>query len=122
MPDWVDQSVAEQEEFLRDAIEAVRRRNREAGRPSGPARSTGAEDGGVSLAGASGRPYGRPSGAPNEAGRTRAGEAAERGGPEGRDCFDCGQPIPKKRLALVPGARRCVKCAESFERKRGRAT
>ncbi len=76
MPDWVDQSVAEQEEFLNDAIERVRCR-------------------------AAGTP------APET---------------ENVECLDCGGEIPKKRLALVPGARRCVKCAESFERKRGRAT
>jgi len=30
-------------------------------------------------------------------------------------CADCGQPIPAKRLAAVPGAIRCRDCQEAAE-------
>jgi len=33
-------------------------------------------------------------------------------GPE-RDCEDCGEPIPPRRLELLPHARMCAKCAPS---------
>ena len=35
--------------------------------------------------------------------RLPIGEAAE-------DCDDCGEPIPKKRRAALPGVRTCVAC------------
>lgn len=31
------------------------------------------------------------------------------------DCFDCGEPIPPKRLESDPSALRCVRCAEGAE-------
>ena len=34
---------------------------------------------------------------------TPSGESAE-------DCDDCGEPIPKKRRAALPGVRACVSC------------
>jgi DnaK suppressor protein len=33
-------------------------------------------------------------------------------------CADCGQPIPKTRLRLLPFAERCVRCQELDERTR----
>ncbi|MGD9610474.1 MAG: TraR/DksA C4-type zinc finger protein [Desulfovibrionaceae bacterium] len=30
-------------------------------------------------------------------------------------CADCGQPIPAKRIAAVPGATRCRDCQEAAE-------
>lgn len=32
--------------------------------------------------------------------------------PVGRDCDDCGEPIPSARLVAVPMALRCVTCEE----------
>lgn len=31
-------------------------------------------------------------------------------------CIDCGEEIPAQRLKIFPGALRCVKCQEKFER------
>lgn len=35
--------------------------------------------------------------------------------PEVRRCVDCDIIIPKARLAIIPGAIRCVKCQEIYE-------
>lgn len=35
-----------------------------------------------------------------------------------RDCLDCGGPIGPQRLAAVPGAVRCVRCAQIHEHDR----
>ena len=32
-------------------------------------------------------------------------------------CTDCGEPIPKKRLEVIPGASRCVNCQMIFEKE-----
>lgn len=34
-----------------------------------------------------------------------------------KDCSDCGEPIPAKRLKANPQATRCVECQEKYERK-----
>jgi DnaK suppressor protein len=34
-----------------------------------------------------------------------------------RDCLDCGEAIPKKRLKVNPAATRCVECQKKYERK-----
>lgn len=31
-------------------------------------------------------------------------------------CSDCGDPIPKKRLNVVPATNRCIRCQEEVER------
>ena len=33
-----------------------------------------------------------------------------------RDCVDCGEPIPAKRLEVNPAAIRCVRCQAKAER------
>jgi len=35
----------------------------------------------------------------------------------GRDCADCGDPIPMERLQARPGAARCIDCQERKERR-----
>ena len=32
------------------------------------------------------------------------------------DCIDCGEPIPAKRRAALPSARRCIACQTTFEK------
>mgnify|MGYP003609486085 CR=1 FL=1 len=32
------------------------------------------------------------------------------------DCIDCGSPIPPKRRAAMPSARRCIHCQTMFEK------
>lgn len=34
---------------------------------------------------------------------------------EGRDCIECGLPIPPQRLRAVPLAVRCICCQEEYE-------
>ncbi|MDY5420539.1 TraR/DksA family transcriptional regulator [Actinobacillus porcinus] len=34
---------------------------------------------------------------------------------KGRDCVDCGLPIPIQRLRAVPLAIRCIQCQEDWE-------
>lgn len=34
---------------------------------------------------------------------------------KGRDCVDCGLPIPVQRLRAVPLAIRCIQCQEDWE-------
>ncbi|MGX2947365.1 TraR/DksA family transcriptional regulator [Frederiksenia canicola] len=34
---------------------------------------------------------------------------------KGRDCVDCGLPIPALRLRAMPRAVRCVKCQQDYE-------
>lgn len=34
---------------------------------------------------------------------------------KGRDCVDCGLPIPIQRLRAVPSAIRCIQCQEDWE-------
>ncbi|WP_298668014.1 TraR/DksA family transcriptional regulator [uncultured Haemophilus sp.] len=36
----------------------------------------------------------------------------------GRDCMDCGLPIPVQRLRAVPLAVRCISCQEDWENAR----
>jgi DnaK suppressor protein len=36
---------------------------------------------------------------------------------EDRDCLDCGETIPAKRLEANPIATRCVPCQTKYERK-----
>lgn len=33
------------------------------------------------------------------------------------DCEDCGEPIPPKRLALLPNTKHCVRCAPPVQRR-----
>jgi phage/conjugal plasmid C-4 type zinc finger TraR family protein len=35
-----------------------------------------------------------------------------------RNCKDCGDPIPKKRLKAKPGAERCIECQTNYEQRR----
>jgi phage/conjugal plasmid C-4 type zinc finger TraR family protein len=35
-----------------------------------------------------------------------------------RNCKDCGEPIPKKRLKAKPGAERCIGCQTNYEQRR----
>ena len=37
---------------------------------------------------------------------------------EARECEDCEEPIPPKRLALLPHTRHCVRCAPPVARNR----
>ena len=37
---------------------------------------------------------------------------------KGRDCVDCGLPIPIQRLRAVPLAVRCINCQENWENTR----
>lgn len=37
---------------------------------------------------------------------------------QGRDCSECGLPIPVARLRANPMAHRCIDCQEDFERGR----
>lgn len=32
------------------------------------------------------------------------------------DCIDCGNPIPPRRRAAMPSARRCIACQTHFEK------
>lgn len=32
-------------------------------------------------------------------------------------CRDCGEPIPKKRLAAMPGVSRCVDCQQAADQE-----
>ena len=50
----------------------------------------------------------------------RVAAAALEGGcaEEDRDCADCAETIDPERLAVVPGARRCLTCEEARERGR----
>lgn len=34
---------------------------------------------------------------------------------KGRDCVECGLPIPPQRLRAVPLAVRCISCQQDFE-------
>jgi len=34
-----------------------------------------------------------------------------------RDCFSCGQPIPPKRLEILPNTKFCVNCSDSAPKK-----
>lgn len=45
----------------------------------------------------------------------RGGSAA---GASAEECEYCGDPIPEKRRAAVPGCRFCVKCQRDFEEGR----
>ena len=38
--------------------------------------------------------------------------------PGGRECSECGRPIPAKRLRALPGARTCIACQRELERGR----
>jgi len=53
----------------------------------------------------------------------RAGIARARrrlyGGEGLSECEDCGEEIPEKRRALVPGCTRCVACQTRFEKGLG---
>lgn len=47
--------------------------------------------------------------------RARATEDRWKKGAE-RDCIGCGDPIPDERLSVLPGAVRCARCQEIYER------
>ena len=38
--------------------------------------------------------------------------------PDRRDCADCGDPIPRRRLAALPSAERCLGCQSELEVRR----
>ncbi len=46
------------------------------------------------------------------------GEQIEQIIKQGRDCSECGLPIPAARLRAKPQAHRCIECQEYWEKRR----
>ena len=46
-----------------------------------------------------------------------AARARLAGGESATDCDDCGEPIPERRRAAVPGVRTCIACQSARDAK-----